>query len=415
MKKIVVLFLVLLFIASCSSPKIQRDDAVRIKKGLETKYNFHPKLPIVRNGSTLRGEIISIKVEVQPDSCPITENTKFLTKSYLLFIDSNAKRDGIIEKIPLDDIDLIGPKLNIQKNKYQNINYFETYNNPLVPLLIREVPVDTTFINCVETPCPCERLDIKLGLELPCIFCFECPKREPGNWFLSIKPGIAFFDDVDKSGKIVGREDYILDIASGWRWGKTKRWGLGLMFSSGVQTMNTIDSTLILRPSLNLYGRYDLIRNKKIIREKRDTVDITRIYYDTLYVKSHECCEDSMVIIPRIKPEYITNYKPPLEIEERPCINPFIYGLFGANFDKATIDLFKLVFNKDCNWNEEASIPLNYGFGLGVDIPLSTKIDLSADIGFRSIDYGGKFTSYGFLIPNNQRVNSIVFRLGIVY
>ena len=411
MKNIIILLFVALIFSSCSSPKIIRDDAVRIKKGLENKYNFHPQLPIIRNGSTLRGEILSIKVEVQPDSCPVTSSTKFITKSYLLFIDSSAKNDGIIEKIPLDDLDLIGPKLMIQKNKYQNINFFETYNNPLVPLSIREVPVDTIFINCVQTPCPCEKID----LQLPCLFCFECPKREPGDWFLSIKPGIAFYDDVDNSGMIIGREDYLLDMAFGLRWGTSKRWATGLILSTGVHTLNKIDSNLILRPSINFYGRYDLIRNKRVIRAAKDTIDISQIYYDTLHVKSQECCEDSIVIIPRFKPDYIIQHKPPIEIEERPCINPFIYSIFGANFDEATIDLFKLKFSRECNWNENAKIPINYGFGLGVDIPLSKNIDLSTDIGFRSIAYGGKYVSSGYLIPNNRRVNAIIFRLGIVY
>lgn len=411
MKKVFILFIISVIIASCSSPKIQRDDAVRIKKGLEKKYNFHPQMPIIRNGSSLRGEILSIKVEVQPDSCPITPNTKFTSKTYLLFIDSSAKNEGIIERIPLEDIDLIGPKLNISKNNYQNINFFESYNNPLVPLSVREVPVDTTYINCNETPCPCEKIDFKM----PCLLCYKCAIREPGPWFLSIKPGLAFYDDVDKSGTIIGREDNLLDVAFGYRWGVSKRWAVGLILSTGVHTLNSIDSNLILRPSLNFYGRYDLIRNKRIIREERDSIDISYMSYDTLYFKTRDCCEDSIVIIPRFNPGYAVKYKAPLEIEERPCLNPFIYSLFGANFDEATIDLFKLKFAKNCNWNEDATVPINYGFGIGVDYPLSRKVDISADIGFRSIAYGGKFASFGYLIPNNQRVNSVVFRIGIYY
>lgn len=426
MKKIIILIVGIILLAACSTPKAQRDDAVRIKKGSEKKYNIHPEIPITRNGSTLRGEVLKIQVEIKPDSCPINPYTKWTSKSYLLFIDSNLKSSRTIERIPLEDIDLIGTKLNIPKNNFANINYFETYNNPLLPLEIREVPVDTIKADCDATPCPCE--PISFSLEMPCLLCLDCPKREPSDLFLSIKPGLAFYDDVDKNGNLMGRDDYLLDLAVGYRWGETKRWAAGLIFSSGVQTMSKIDSTLIRRPSANLYARYDLIRNTKRIEKKSfisDTIDKTWITYDTIRTKTQECCNDSIVIIPRITPDFLVKMeemKKVEEYEERPCLNPFVYGLFGASIDDFSIDLFKLNWNDDCKDKigvEPPGIsfdmPLNFGFGVGIEYPLSKHIDLSADLGFRSISYGDKFIISGLLVPNNQRVNSIVFRIGIVY
>lgn len=403
--------------AACSTPKVHRDDAVRIKKGSESKYNVHPDIPITRNGSTLRGEVLKIQVEIKPDSCPINPDTKFITKSYLLFIDSNLKSSRTFERIPLDDVDLIGMKLNIPKNNYGNINYFETYNNPLLPLEIREVPVDTIKTDCDETPCPCE--PISFSLEMPCLLCLDCPTREPSDLFLSLKPGLAFYDDVDKDGILMGRDDYLLDLAVGYRWGKTKRWAAGLIFSSGVQTMSKIDSTLIRRPSVNLYARYDLVRK---IKEFTFETSQDIIVYDTTIVRTRDGKKDSLIITPRKNQDCELIYSKLKNInhiieEERPCLNPFIYGLLGANLDAATLDLFKLSTNSDCKvaWNPEAEIPLNYGFGVGIEYPLSKHFDLSVDLGFRSIAFGDKFIVSGLLVPNNQRVNSIVFRFGIVY
>lgn len=426
MKKFILIITGIILLAACSTPKVQRDDAVRIKKDSARKYNIHPEIPMTRNGSTLRGEVLKIQVEIKPDSCPINPDTKYTYNTYLMFIDSNLKSSRTIERIPLDDIDLIGTKLNIPKNDYGNINYFETYNNPLLPLEIREVPVDTIRTDCDATPCPCE--PISFSLDMPCLLCLDCAKREPGSLFLSLKPGLAFYDDVDKQGRLMGRDDYLIDFATGYRWGETKRYVLGLIFSSGVQTMNKIDSTLIRRPSLNLYGRYDLLRNTKRVEKKSfksDTIDKSWITYDTIYTKTQECCNDSIVIVPRITPDFLVKMEEMQKIEEyeeRPCLNPFVYGLFGATIDEFSVDLFKINWNDDCQDKIDLeapglniSMPLNFGFGIGIEYPLSKYIDLSADLGFRSISYGDKMINSGLIVPTNQRVNSIVFRIGIVY
>ncbi len=418
MRIIYLLIIVIFLIYGCSEPKIHRDDAVRIKKGLEKKYNSHPKIPVLRNGSTLRGEVIKIQVEVKPDSCPINDNTKYQTNSFLLFTDSSVKSENVVEKIPLEDVELVGLNLNIPKNQYNNINYFETYNNPLLPLEIREVPVDTIYKDCNATNCPCEPLSI----DMPCILCLKCPERELSNWFVSAKPGLSFYNDINEQGNLIGRDDYLIDLAFGYRWGISKRWAAGLLISNGIQTLDKIDENLIRRPSINIYARYDLIRNKIRIDNsfnKIDTIDKSFIEYDTLRVKDQECCEDSLVIVPRISPDYMIKNNKITEFSEnevRPCLNPFVYGLIGANFDGATIDLFKISMNEKCKvWNPDAKIPINIGLGIGLDIPITKWLDLSTDIGIRSIDYGDKLINSGKIVPKNQRINSIVFRLGFVY
>ena len=63
----------------------------------------------------------------------------------------------------------------------------------------------------------------------------------------------------------------------------------------------------------------------------------------------------------------------------------------------------------------DISLPLNFGFGIGLEYPLSHQLDLSLDLGFRSISYGNQIINVGLLFPNNSRINSVVFRVGLVY
>jgi len=423
MKNFIIYLLLTIFILlySCSSPKIYRDDAVRIKKDKVQKYNINPYTNTPRNGNTLRGEILKIEVEVSPDSCPINNNTKYLTNTYVLFIDSVVKKQKLIEKIPIEDIILIGQNTGIPTNKYNNINYFETYNNPLLPLELREVPVDTILKNPCIIPCPCEPISINI----PCLLCFECPKRQLDWWFLEGKLGYAFYNDINKNKEIVGNEDYIVDLAVGLRIGKSKRWGLGLIFFSGVSTYDLLDSNYYKRPSANLYFRYDLLRDF-IKRDNRNTsINENKkelIYYDTIFTKTYDGCLDSLILIPKVNYTVIQNlidnktdsYEDLVEI--RPCLNPFIYGLLGASIDKFSLDLIKIFYNPDCQkYVPEVKIPINYGFGIGIEYPLSESIDLSIDIGFRSISYGFQEFYRGNIIPTERRINSFVFRFGLVY
>lgn len=411
-----------LLIVSCST-KISYDDAVRIKPKATKKYNIHPETSKIRNGNALRGEVIKIEVYATPCSCPITDTTKYNFESFLLFVDSSVKKEKYIEKIPLEDVDLMGPKLAIRSNNYNNINLFENYNNPLLHKEIREVPVDTIWLDTCNIKCPCEPLP---DIFLQCPFCdikLQCPDRELQSWFLSLKPGYAIYSDYNSSGEIIGREDWNFDIAAGVRLGQSKRWGLGVIYSTGVRTYYSIDSSLIRRPSVNLYARYDLIRDVKKYKTRRANQNKEWISYDTIYTKTYDCCYDSMIIIKKINYEiFDDSYEKEFSIEKRPCLNPFIYGLLGLSIDKFSIDLIQMNFNDDCKRRVELylpyadiSLPLNYGIGIGVEIPLASYMDLSLDLGFRSIAYGNKLLGGGLLIPTLSRVNSIILRLGIVF
>lgn len=415
---------------SCST-KISYDDAVRIKQDSAYKYITHPKTKNLRSGATLRGEVKKIEVVGYPDTCPMNN---WVFKNYIVFVDSSVKKRQIKERIPLEDVDLIGLKVGLPANKYGNINYFENYNDPLLPRHLREVPVDTIYRDTCITPCPCNPLtldlDLDLDLELPCIFCFKCPDRELGKYFLEIKPGYSFYNDYNAYERKIGRDDWNVDVAFGYRLGKSRRWGVGLIVSSGVRTFNKFDSSLTRRSSLNLYGRYELTRNRHVRQIDLTTTDTTFIpamfIYDTIRtVKDCECPEegDTIIVIEKINPRYLVEVKNRQIVEEyetRPCPVPFVYGLLGVNIDKFSVELMQLNFNKDCKTkidtkapDVDISMPLNIGFGIGFEYPITKKIDLSTDLGFRSISYADKVFNSGLITPTRKRVNSFIFRIGV--
>ncbi len=416
--KLLVLFIFIGSLAACSH-KIYRDDAIRIKPNAAGKYNIHPLTGNLRNGNALRGEVKKIQFVAEPDSCPINENTQYAIKGYIHFIDSSVSKKKYVEKIPLEDADLVGLKITMEKNELNNINYFETYNSPFLPMELREVPVDTIYSNPCDEPCNCEPVNV------PCLLCLDCPERVLSRWFLELKPGYSIYNDFNSLGKIAGKDDWLADVAAGLRFGKTKRWGLGIIVSSGVESFNQFDSSFAKRPSANIYARYELIREKKriVTTLQQDTTIVEQMFItDTIRTKSVVCCdEDSSFVITRINPNYIIKSKNLENVEEyevRPCISPFVYGLLGVSVDKLSIDLMKLNLNKDCKLqvpDVDVSLPINFGFGVGVEIPLTKYMDFSTDLGFRSISFANRTVSNGLLTPYRVRTNSLVFRIGVTF
>ncbi len=413
----------LVVLVSCSD-KVHRDDAIRIKKESAWKYNKNPHTEKLRSGNTLRGEAVKIEIMGYPDSCPVTDETKYTYKGELIFVDSTSD-DSETERIPLADIDAVGQKMDIAPNEYGNINYFETYNSPLLPLALRAIPVDTLRLDTCNIPCPCEK--INLDLDMPCFFCFTCPDRKLTDVFFELKGGYALYKDYNKFAEKVGKDDWLIDAAIGFRFGKAKRWGLGLIFSTGVKTQNLLDSDSYKRPMIGLYGRYDLTRDKKKLisyDKKIDTIKITNdiMEYDTIKTVTADRCRDSIVIVSRIKPTELQKYQEKMqekfkEIEVRPCLNPFVYAFVGTTMDKNSLDLYRLQYSDGCKEkvNIDVNLPLNYGVGIGFDYAVASFLDFSADIGIRSIAYGDQTVSNGLLAPIGRRLNAVVLRIGVTY
>jgi hypothetical protein len=396
--------------ASCSSVKEEAENyAVRIKSDKLSKYSINPHTHKIRNASTLRAKSLSIQFISKPDTCPATPNTKIATRGYLFFKSIESGADEQMEMIPLEDIESVASKTKIDTNRYGNINYFERYQNPFLPEALREVPVDSVF-------------------EAPCEVCPNCPDRNLSRWMFEIKPGIAAYKDANRKGDNVGKNDWIIDATAAYRFGESKRLALGLMFTSGFKTLNKIDSAEYKRVLFALYARYDLLRvsqrlvsNKKIKDTIPELADI--IVHDTIRTKTYDGWSDSLIIKSYIKPSEIGKYRERIEesyknIEVRPCVNPFVYGFIGASVDKFSIDLFKLNYNSDCKaklsgGGMDLSIPISYGFGIGSDFPLCSGLDLSADLGFRSMSFGENRYIGAYVSPVNKKVNAVILRFGI--
>ena len=348
-----------LFIFSCSSD-ITHDDAVRIKKEHQNKYNRVKKTNKLRNGSALRGTVYSVETIIYSCNDSVTSKEK-----YVIFRDSS--KNAPIEEIPLNHVDLVGLKENIELDT----NWFENYNDPLNPRALREVPTSIVELDTCN-PCNCE------SVELTCPFT-ECRKNKIlDTWFfLEFKGGMALYNDNQPGGLgEVAREEYIGEIIAGVRLGPEHKWGLGVAFNTGVPLYNTLQDVDLFNPDMSNPTRRPIV----MLHGKYSFDDVL-------------------------------------------CMFPFVYGQFGLAIDDLSLDLFNFTTSCDeCKREYEAgnpgadvSIPLSYGFGAGVDIPLSCDFDLSFDVGYKNVAFGEQspFTFGGYLVPEKRRVGMFLLKLGI--
>ncbi len=363
---IVIVSLAAMLFNSCSSVK-QYDDAVRIKPEAADKYRYHPYTNKKRDGKNLRGTVLKIQVTSIADSCFDGEAISYSSKSSVVFLDSLSKEDDAIELIPLEDVVLVGQIETIPRNTYNNINIFESFNNPEEFDAIRIVPVDSAKIDTCTKRCDCEQF----GIELPG-FRMECIKRQFDWFFVELRGGYAVYTDELINISEYGREGWLGEVAFGIRFGGLKEWGAGLAFSSGVPIYNSFDDTDILRPTAMLHLRYQSPKDRFLGL----------------------------------------------------CMKPFVYGQFGMAIDDLTIDLYKISMNDECQNNIDVSLPyidfdlpISWGLGLGLDIPVASFLDLSIDAGIRSLSFGESVDGVnGFdNVPTRRSLNMFLLRFGLTY
>lgn len=365
MKLIYTIFLIFSFsllFQSCS-PDVARDDAVRIKKEHWKDYENVPGTNEIRNSATLRGEVVRIeKVNYMCDDS-ITGK-----KVYVVFRDKTP--DSHLEYIPIDDVDLVGTKPEVNLDS----NWFEKFNDPLNPREMREVPVTVRPLDTCEAICDCGPVDMSCP-NIPCR-----PDKIKDTWyFMEFRGAYAAYSD--KLPNLLTEdpmEAYAGEIAAGFRFGNRHQWGLGLSFFTGVPIYNSqnedfqiIDGVLeeaTRRPAVLLHARYS---------------------FDKTW-----------------------------------CLFPFLYGQLGVAIDDLSLDFWSFDLGcKDCkrklevndDFNADGEIALSYGFGAGIDFPLSCNFDFSFDVGFKSLAIGEKstFPVNGILVPDIRRVNMFILRLGI--
>lgn len=362
-RPILTFIFMLTLLASCSSFE-RHDDAVRIQKDASEKYDFYFVIDggdtvniIPRNSYTLRGTVINMVRIISPENCD--DNSNLDSSYYLTFLSEAARDESGIEMIPLSDVELIGPALDLELNEYGNINYFENFNDPLEPRTAREVPVEEYYLDTCGKQCNCHPLvGPHIQLEL------KCPDCDYKHYFVELRGAYAAYNDFKlQNGVSLSTESWFAEIAAGYR---TEKWGIGLAYASGVPIYNSYTSTRIWRPSLMLHGRY---------------------HFDPFS-----------------------------------CMVPFLYGQFGMAIDKFSLDLGKVSFCDDCETqidikppDADISIPLSYGIGAGIDIPITGCLfDLSFDLGYRSLAIGENFRTLQFTnVPTKRRIHMFVFRMGI--
>lgn len=373
------IYLLTLLVQSCTSIKPEYNDAVRIKKGYERQYDTNPFTNEPRNGSSLRGKVLGVSIITQPDSCPIKPTTEYIISQYVLFVDSSAAGYEQTEKIPLNHIELIGYKLDPDDKDFGKINIFENYQNALKPKGYRFVNIDSTFIDTCSD-CGCNKLDIALpGLR------FECPQRTCNRYFLELRGVYSIYNDVKIENTTIGRDNLSAEIAAGFRFGESRKFGLGIAVSNGIKVYDSKQQIDLTRPSAMLHLRYDFLPRC----DKSGLLSQKKSIFKTL------------------------------------CLSPFVYGQIGGMIDSATINLYQLNFSADCK-NKlnvsgklpgfDLSFPISYALGAGVDIPLISWLDLSADISFRSYAVGEMTELNGYTnVPIKRTINMLVFRFGVTF
>ncbi|HYF04116.1 MAG TPA: hypothetical protein VEC36_12105 [Patescibacteria group bacterium] len=378
MKKLLLLFCSIIIFAGalggCSSVR-RYDDAVRIRPERQQRYEQKPDNIGLRDGRTLRGTVVEVQIARNAQNPQQIDTT-------VVFLNAGLEDKGeYYERIPLADIELVGTLFNTPQNEFGNVNIFETYNNTEKIPVLRSVPVR----NYVTEDCGCEPLSFNASFAPPSI---RCPDRNYSWYFVEARGIYSAYNDRRIGFTEVGREALQGEIATGIRFGGFNEWGVGLAYTSGLYAYNSFESlngntvTEANRSTLLLHTRYQMAQS-------------------------------------------VTDF---LGV----CLKPFAYGQFGATIDKASVDLMRLNFApEDCNdcnqlindlkvngdlGNYDFSLPLTFGLGAGIDVPVNSWLDASFDLGWRSMGFGDASTVVGFEnVPSLRRMNVWRFRMGLTY
>ncbi len=374
--KYLILILSSLFVISCSSTKqVYNDDAVRIKidsvQNLE-KFNpyIEPNTGVQRNPSTLRGNVFNITRFVNEAGEP---------KEYVTFLDSLAFKlaDPQYEYIPIEFIDLQGPKLGVGRN------WFENYNNPLDNDVIREVDTLETEGNgcgCGKLVCP--------ECNLTCVFPWQERANNRSVIFGEINAGIASYESKNTvSNQEKGFDVFFQEYSAGYRFGDITKahFGLGLSYFSGVDAFQ-VDGSLLTRDALMLYGKYTFDEWNCVFPyvygQIGAAIDVNSLYMGKLALAN--------------KMKVWFNY-------DCDC---------DANLSADAKLRQKLAYESP---NVDLDIPIALGIGTGIEFPVMQYFDLSIDLGYKYIKSGESTTLYDFKVPVAKPLSIYTLRIGIHY
>ncbi|GAB5466001.1 MAG: hypothetical protein Kapaf2KO_14370 [Candidatus Kapaibacteriales bacterium] len=408
--KISVAFYLLIGLISCSSIEpVTNDDALRINldslqyisgesNPQAGKINpmVEPNTGKSRSPATLRGNVFNIYVNKQEY---LTESGELAESEqrFYVFLDSLAYNvdNPEYEFIPEGLVQNMGIQVGMPDSTY----WVESYNNPLDPPIIRQLPIETKEVN----DCACGDLMINVppcdGCEVPDIKCpFPWKERAQNRswYFVETRFSYAYYNNQRFNPELSFIEEYptdagAIEVAAGYRF--QDRWknhfGLGVMYTTGQPMFSESNFESVRRPSVMLHGRYQ---------------------FDEIF-----------------------------------CLFPFLYADFGLTIDEASLYLGRISYSANidgfldielCDCDEEGdidgrlrlaqeaaadspdvdlSIPISWGIGGGIDIPVHKYFDLSFDLGYRYVSYGDEVRLYGYAVPTRIGNGMFILRAGFTF
>jgi hypothetical protein len=412
-------------IVGCSSTKpagsakdTVYEDAVRIDPRVTSKYFKAESNGANRDGRTLRGVVE--RVVIRFDTAKVALDTTVVFRD---LVDSALAKNPLL--IPIRDVESISWLFpSVRAGEHNGINVFESFNVTKQIPVLRQVPVDSVIPN-VDTrrneDCNCEPFDLSADIALR----INCSDRDYSRFFAAALGRASAYTD---GSAIIntGRINFGIDAIAGYRLGETKQWMLGLTYSNGLATVDAgsivpgitnIDTMLTeMRPLLMLTGRHYFVpvRNRSGNRASSFfNIDVSTDPNRPANADDGVTSSDSWV-------EALFG-----------CIKPYTYAELGAALDAKTQAALSMSLSgpscNDCvrslvdakargDVNLDWSLPVSFGLGFGIDVPVSQKIDIEVDLGYRNVAVGDSYQVLGFSnIPDTRRISSFQLRIGVAY
>ncbi len=386
MRSSIALAVALLFGIGCARPPMH-DDLVRIRREYTPQW-WEVLQDTLSGGAFLRGTAIELRLQSTTDG---------RLDTFLLFRLRQPIPDRLL-RIPVAQLENPARRFGIPATAYGGWDLVESYAvTEHIPHL-RQIPVRTEECSCLP-----------LSVGFPSIS-YRCPERVLGPYFVELR-GVALpYTDAPSRTLRQSFLRYHGEIAAGVRLGAARQWGIGIAYSTPVPLFNSLRGQLLQRPMALLHVRYQF-RTTEQPRQRLRILGSTQVQSI-----AEEASETGL--FPELLPS---------------CLRPFAYANVGMSIDRLTLRMarFWLSAKSDCSEcvrflrdleatgrlpEVDFSLPLTWGFGIGIEYPLTRWVDLALDLGWRSIAIGEETALLGFTnVPSTRRLNVFRFRAGVTF
>ncbi len=386
MRSSIALAAALLFGIGCARPPMY-DDLVRIRREYTQRW-WEALQDTLSGGTFLRGTAIELWLQSDADG---------RLDTFLLFRLRQPVADRLL-RIPVVQLENPARRFGIPATAYGGWNLVESYAvTEHIPHL-REIPVRTQECDCLP-----------LSVGLPRIS-YRCPERALPPYFVELR-GVALpYTDAPSQTLRQSFLRYHGEIAAGMRLGAARQWGVGIAYSTPVPLFNSLRGQLVQRPMALLHVRHQF----RTTEQPRQRLRIPGS------AEAQSTAEEASETGPL--PELVPS-----------CLRPFVYANVGMSVDRLTLRMarFWLSAKSDCSEcvrflrdleaagrlpEVDFSLPITWGFGVGIEYPLTRWVDLALDLGWRSIAIGEETALLGFTnVPSTRRLNVFRFRAGVTF